>query len=180
MVRAMTELDDLRYPIGRFATPASSLFDIRAEQMQTLRLLPKRLRAAVSGLNEAQLDTPYREGGWTIRQVVHHLGDSHVMAYTRCKQALTKDWPMEQSYDEAAWANLADSRLPVDVSLALIEALHARWVALLEAMNDDEFRKGYNHPERGRETLAKALAMYDWHSRHHTAHITSLRARQGW
>jgi hypothetical protein len=102
------------------------------------------------------------------------------MAYIRCKLALTEDWPTEQSYDEAAWANLADSRLPVDVSLALIEGLHARWVALLESLSDEEFQKGYNHPERGRETLAKALAMYDWHSRHHTAHITSLRARQGW
>jgi uncharacterized damage-inducible protein DinB len=176
----MTELDDLRYPIGRFSPPAASVPGIRAAQIQTVRLLPERLRAAVAGLSEAQLDTPYREGGWTVRQVVHHLADSHAMAYTRCKQALTKDWPTEQPYDEAAWANLADSRLPVDVSLALIEGLHARWVALLEAMTDDDFRKGYNHPERGRESLAMALAMYDWHSRHHTAHITSLRARQGW
>jgi hypothetical protein len=176
----MTEQDDLRFPIGRFAPPASSLPGIRAAHIQTLRLLPERLRAAVAGLSDAQLDTPYREGGWTVRQVVHHLADSHAMAYTRCKQALTKDWPAEQSYDEAAWANLADSRLPVGVSLALIEGLHGRWVALLEAMSEEDFRKGYNHPERGREMLVKALAMYDWHSRHHVAHITTLRARQGW
>lgn len=176
----MNDLDDLRYPIGRFSPPASSLAGIRAAHIQTLRLLPERLRAAVAGLSDAQLDTPYREDGWTVRQVVHHLADSHAMAYTRCKQALTEDWPTEAPYDEAAWAELADSRLPVDVSLALIEGLHGRWVALLEAMTDDDFRKGYNHPERGREMLVKALAMYDWHSRHHTAHITSLRARKGW
>jgi hypothetical protein len=176
----MTELDDLRYPIGHFNPPASSLPGIRAAHIQTLRLLPERLRSAVAGLNDSQLDTPYREGGWTVRQVVHHLADSHAMAYTRCKQALTKDWPTEQPYDEAAWANLADSRLPVDVSLALIEGLHARWVALLESLTEDEFRKGYVHPERGREMLVKMLAMYDWHSRHHTAHITGLRARMGW
>jgi hypothetical protein len=102
------------------------------------------------------------------------------MAYTRCKLALTEDWPTIQPYDEAAWANLADSRLPINVSLAMVEALHARWVALLEALSDDDFRKGYNHPQRGREMLVKMLAMYDWHSRHHTAHITSLRARQDW
>ena len=176
----MTDLETLRYPIGRFSTPASSLPGIRTEHIQTLRLLPERLRAAVAGLSDAQLDTPYREDGWTVRQVVHHLADSHAMAYTRCKQALTKDWPTEQPYDEASWANLADSRLPIDVSLAMIEGLHGRWVALLESLSDEDFGKGYNHPERGRENLAKALAMYDWHSRHHTAHITSLRARQGW
>jgi hypothetical protein len=176
----MTELDDLRFPIGRFAPSASSLPGIRTTQIQTLHLLPERLRAAVAGLSDAQIDTPYREDGWTVRQVVHHLADSHAMAYTRCKQALTKDWPMEQPYDEAAWANLADSRLPIDVSLTMIEGLHGRWVALLESLSDDDFCKGYNHPQRGHEMLVKMLAMYDWHSRHHTAHITSLRARQGW
>jgi uncharacterized damage-inducible protein DinB len=179
-VVAMTALEDLRFPIGRFSPPASSLPGIRAAQVQTLRLLHQRLRAAVAGLSEEQLDTPYREDGWTVRQVIHHVADSHTMAYVRCKQALTKDWSTEQTYDEAAWAKLPDSRLPVDVSLALIEALHTRWVALLESLSDEDFRKGYDHPERGHETLAKSLAMYDWHSRHHTAHITCLRARQGW
>jgi uncharacterized damage-inducible protein DinB len=176
----MTDLDDLRYPIGRFSAPASSLAGIRAAQIHTVRLLPERLRAAVKGLSETQLDTPYREGGWTVRQLVHHVADSHAMAYIRCKLALTEDWPTEQSYDEAAWANMTDSRLPIDVSLGLIAGLHARWAALLESLKDEDFEKGYNHPERGRQTLADALAMYDWHSRHHTAHITSLRARQGW
>jgi uncharacterized damage-inducible protein DinB len=177
----MTDLDDLRYPIGRFSAPASSLAGIRAAHIRTVRLLPERLRAAVSGLSDAQLDTPYREGGWTVRQVVHHIADSHAMAYTRCKLALTEDWPTINPYNEAAWAELADSRqLPVEVSLEMIAGVHARWAALLESLSDEEFQKGYNHPERGWENLAKALAMYDWHSRHHTAHITSLRARQGW
>jgi uncharacterized damage-inducible protein DinB len=176
----MTVLDDLRYPIGRFSPPAASLPGIRAAQIHTLALLPERLRAAVAGLSDAQLDTPYREGGWTVRQLVHHVADSHAMAYTRSKLALTEDWPTINPYNEAAWANLSDSRIPIAVSLALIEALHARWVALLESLSEEDLRKGYNHPERGREMLVKMLAMYDWHSRHHTAHITSLRARQGW
>jgi len=176
----MSEVDDLRYPIGRFIPPAASLPGVRAAHMQTMRLLPERLRAAVAGLSAAQLDTPYREGGWTVRQVVHHIADSHAMAYARCKLALSEDWPTINPYNEKAWAELADSRLPVEVSLAMIEGLHGRWVALLEAMSDDDFRKGFNHPERGRVDLAKALAMYDWHSRHHTAHITGLRARKGW
>jgi uncharacterized damage-inducible protein DinB len=160
--------------------PASSLPGIRAAHIQVLRELPERLTAAILGLDDAQLDTPYREGGWTVRQLVHHLPDSHANCYVRFKLALTEDWPTIKSYDEAAWANLADSRLPVDVSLALITALHARWVSLLESMSEDDFRKGYNHPENGKQTLAVALALYDWHSRHHTAHITTLRARQGW
>ena len=176
----MTELDDLRYPIGRFSSTGQQRARHSRGAHSDVALLPERLQAAVAGLNDAQLDTPYREGGWTVRQVVHHVADSHAMAYIRCKLALTEDWPTIKPYDEAAWAKLADSRLPIEASLAMIEALHARWVALLESMTEEDFRKGYNHPERGRVDLAKALAMYDWHSRHHTAHITSLRARQGW
>lgn len=177
----MTDLDDLRYPVGRFNPPAASLSGVRAAQLQTLRMLPERLRAAVAGLSDAQLDTPYRDGGWTVRQVVHHVADSHATAYIRCKLALTADWPTINAYDEAAWAELADSRsLPVDVSLAMIEALHVRWAALFESLAAEDFQRGYNHPEYGKVDLAKALAMYEWHSRHHTAHITTLRARQGW
>ena len=177
----MTDLDDLRYPIGRFSAGDASDIGIRAAHIQVLRELPERLRAAVAGLSDAQLDTPYRESGWTVRQVVHHVADSHMMAFTRCKLALTEDWPTITPYDEAAWANLPDSRLlTADISLALIEALHARWVALLESLSEEDFQKGYSHPERGREMLSRTLAIYDWHSRHHTAHITSLRARQGW
>jgi uncharacterized damage-inducible protein DinB len=176
----MIDQDDLRYPIGRFSLAATSLPGSRAAQIQTLRLLPERLRKAVSGLSDTQLDTPYREGGWTLRQVVHHVADSHAMSYTRFKLALTEEWPTIKPYDEAAWANLADSRLPIDGSLAMIEALHGRWVALLESLSDEDFQKGFSHPERGRQNLATALALYDWHSRHHTAHITNLRARQRW
>jgi uncharacterized damage-inducible protein DinB len=176
----MAELDDLRFPIGRLSPSASSVPGTRAAHIQTLRLLPERLRAAVAGLNDAQLDTPYREGGWTVRQVVHHLADSHANGYIRGKMALTEDWPTIKPYDQAAWAELADSKLPIDVSLALIAGLHARWAALLESFTDEDFQKGYNHPEDGRVSLARALAMYEWHSRHHTAHITSLRTRMGW
>lgn len=180
-MNAMTDPDDLRYPIGRFAPSASSLPDVRVAQIETLRLLPEDLKVAVSGLSESQMKTPYREGGWTVCQVVHHLADSHAMAYTRCKLALTEDWPTINPYDENAWASLADSNaLPVDASLAMITAIHARWVILLESVTDEQLRRGYNHPQRGREMLVKMLAMYDWHSRHHTAHITGLRTRQGW
>src|ERR1022692_4756092 len=177
----MTEFEDPRFPIGRFSPPASSTPAIRNAQIKILRELPERLRAAVHGLSDAQLDTPYRPGGWTVRQVVHHVADSHANSYIRFKLALTEDWPTIKPYDEAAWANLADSRqLAVDVSLEMTSALHGRWVALLESLSDDDFRKGYVHPERGRQDLATGLALYEWHSRHHTAHITSLRARMGW
>ena len=176
----MTDLDDLRYPIGRFTSPADSSPELRAAQIDTLRLLPERLTAAVTGLSDTQLDTPYREGGWTVRQVVHHLADSHAMSYTRFKLALTEDSPTIKPYDEAAWANLADSRLPVAVSLDLLAAVHARLVALLQSLSDADFARLFVHPERGPMTLARNLAMYDWHSRHHTAHIVNLRTRQGW
>jgi hypothetical protein len=177
----MADLDDLRFPIGRFSPPASSMPGMRAAHIQTLRLLPERLRTAVNGLTDHQLDTPYREGGWTLRQVVHHMADSHINCYIRFKLALTEDWPTIKLYDEAAWADLSDGRwLPVDVSLGMIEALHGRWVSLLESLSEEDFQKGFEHPQMGRQNLAKALAIYDWHSRHHTAHITSLRARQGW
>jgi uncharacterized damage-inducible protein DinB len=177
----MTEIDELRYPIGPFTAPAVSAPVDRAAHIQSLRLLPERLRAAVAGLNDAQLDTPYREGGWTVRQVVHHVADSHATSYIRCKLALTEDWPTVKGYDEAAWAALSDSRLlPIEGSLTFIEALHGRWVAVLEALTDEDFQKGYIHSAMGRQTLAKVLALYDWHSRHHTAHITRLRAQMGW
>jgi hypothetical protein len=176
----MADLEDLRFPVGRFSPQPSSTPEIRAAHIQTLRILPEHLREAVSGLTDSQLDTPYREGGWTVRQLVHHLPDSHSNSYIRFKLALTEDWPTIKPYDEAAWAKLADSFLPVDVSLSLLAALHGRWVALLESMSEEDFRKGYNHPEQGRQTLANVLALYDWHSRHHTAHITNLRTRLGW
>lgn len=177
----MSDLESMRYPVGRFTPATGTGPGIRAEHIASLRLLPERLRAAVRGLSDAQLDTPYRDGGWTVRQVVHHLGDSHANSFIRFKLALTEDWPTIKPYDEAAWAKLADSTsLPVDISLDFITALHARWTALLLSMTEEDFAKGFNHPENGRQTLARALAIYEWHGRHHTAHITNLRARNNW
>jgi hypothetical protein len=173
-------MTDLRYPIGRFGGNPAETSEARAAAIQTLRELPNQLRAAVDGLAGPQLDTPYREGGWTVRQVVHHVPDSHANAYVRFKLALTEDWPTIKPYDEAAWAMLADSHGPLEASLAMTAALHTRWVALLESMSEADFARGYNHPVNGRQSLATALAIYAWHSHHHTAHITSLRARMGW
>ncbi len=173
----MTDLDELRYPVGRFSPAAAGS---RSEQLQALRELPERLRAAVAGLSDAQLDTPYREGGWTVRQVVHHVADSHANAFIRVKLALTQDNPTITAYDEAAWAKLPDSRLPVDSSLAMTDALHTRLLALLEPLSDAELQKTFVHPERGQVTLANNLAIYAWHSRHHVAHIARLRERMGW
>ncbi len=179
-VLAMSEENDQCYPIGRFRAPAAGGPRTRAAHIQTIRLLPERLQAALKGLGDAQLDTPYRDGGWTVRQLVHHVADSHAMSFTRFKLGLTEDWPTIKPYNEAAWAELADSKLPIDDSIAMLEALHGRWVALLESMSEEDFAKGYVHPENGRQDLAKALAIYDWHSRHHVAHITELRTRKGW
>ena len=176
----MADQEDLRYPIGKFRPPAENTPAVRTEQIETLRLLPERLRAAVAGLNDAQLDTPYRDGGWTVRQVVHHVADSHANSYVRFKLALTEDWPTIKPYDEAAWARLPDSSQAIEPSLVLITGLHQRLVALLESMSEGDFDRGFNHPERGRMTLASNLALYAWHSHHHTAHITGLRARRGW
>ena len=177
----MAELDDLRYPVGRFHAPATYAPSLRAEHIEVLRLLPERLRLAVKGLSDAQLDTPYRDGGWTVRQVVHHFADSHANSYIRFKLALTEDWPTIKPYDEAAWARLPDSRLPIESSLMFITGLHERLVALLESRSDEDFQRGFIHPEQGRRvTLATNLAVYEWHSRHHVAHITSLRSRKGW
>lgn len=176
----MTDLDTLRYPIGRFAPSADQSPSTRAAQIDGLRQLPARLRAALGGLSDKQLDTPYREGGWTVRQLVHHIADSHINSYVRFKLALTEDWPTIKPYDEAAWANLPDSTKPIEPSLELLTALHERWVTLLEEMSEDDFRKGLVHPQNGRADLARTLAIYAWHSLHHTAHITALRARQGW
>jgi uncharacterized damage-inducible protein DinB len=176
----MADEEDPRYPIGKFRSPAENTPAVRAEQIETLRLLPERLRAAVERLNDSQLDTPYREGGWTVRQVVHHIADSHANSLVRFKLALTEDWPTIKPYDEAAWARLPDSRKAIEPSLVLITGLHQRLVALLESMSREDFLRGFNHPERGRMTLEANLALYAWHSHHHTAHITRLRAHKGW
>lgn len=176
----MTLVDDLRYPIGHFKPALTTTPEERVEHIAVLRELPDRLSDAVDSLDDMQLDTPYREGGWTVRQVVHHVADSHLNSYTRFKLALTEEEPTIKPYDEGAWAALPDSRTPVDVSLTLTWALHERWVALLESMTEKDFQKKFVHPERGVQDLATTLALYDWHSRHHTAQITSLRARMGW
>jgi uncharacterized damage-inducible protein DinB len=175
---------DLRYPIGRFAPSAGSTPEVRAPQIEVLRELPERLTVAVEGLAEAQLDTPYREGGWTVRQTVHHIADSHANAWIRFKLALTEDWPTIKPYEEALWAELADSDLPIQPSLVLLAALHLRWVTLIESMTESDFQKGFTHPSikenGGRQPLWEVLAVYAWHSRHHTAHIANLRSRLGW
>lgn len=142
---------------------------------------PLRMREAVGGLTDTQLDTPYRDGGWTLRQVVHHVPDSHMNAYVRFKLALTEDEPTVRPYDEAAWAKLADSRVtPVEVSLALLDALHARWSDLLRSMTDGDFARRFRHPDRGLMSVDWLVAMYSWHSRHHVGHVTSLRERMKW
>jgi hypothetical protein len=177
----MEDLESLKYPIGRFVLPTEITTEARSAQINALRSLPQQLQAAVTGLHLPQLDMPYRPGGWTVRQLIHHIADSHANAYVRCKLALTEEWPTVKTYDEKAWADLADSReVAIGVSLMLIGALHTRWVALLEGLSDADFQRGYNHPELGRQTLANVVAVYAWHSLHHTAHITSLRTREKW
>ena len=175
-------MTDERYPIGKFERRDELNADERRAMIDTIAAAPARLRAAVAGLDDQQLDTPYREGGWTVRQVVHHLPDSHLNAYIRLKLALTEDDPLIRPYDEAEWAQLADSRdTPPEVSLTLLESLHARWVTLFRSMRDEDFRRTLRHPEhQGILTLDWLVAMYAWHSRHHVAHITSLRERNGW
>lgn len=171
--------DDLRYPVGKFdkATIGS---ERRAESIQTIVDLPVNIAVAVDGLTDEQLDTPYRPGGWTVRQTIHHVADSHMNAYCRFKLALTEDTPTIKPYHEDRWAELADSELPIDASLKIIDGVHRRWASLLNEMTADDFEKGVDHPESGRWTLDGFVAMYCWHSRHHTAHITRLRERENW
>ena len=171
---------DLRYPIGQFDKDFEPASESRHDFIRTLAELSTRLKTAVEGLSDEQMDTPYRPGGWTLRQTVHHLADSHMNAFVRFKLALTEVNPTIRPYDENRWAMLADSRMPVDVSLRLIEDLHSRWVTLLNSMSHEAFQRKLVHPESGDWTLDKMLGLYAWHSRHHTAHITSLREREGW
>jgi len=174
-------MTDPRYPIGNFQPKSVLMPGERAAAIEKIAQTPDRLRVAISGLNSEQLDTPYREGGWTLRQVVHHLPDSHVNSYVRFKLALTEREPIVKTYDEALWAELADSRLTgVEVSLALLDALHQRWVILLKAMRPEDFARRINHPELGVISLDWLLGEMAWHGAHHVAHITSLRERLGW
>jgi len=173
--------EDLSYPIGQFQKQSNITSEHRRALIDGLARLPLDMRAAVSGLTDLQLDTPYRPGGWTVRQVVHHVPDSHLNAYIRFKLALTESELIIKPYDEKQWAELADVRLtPIEVSLSLLENLHARWTHLLRALAAPAFSKTFRHPEIGLLTLDIHLGLYEWHGRHHVAHITSLRSRMGW
>lgn len=172
---------DLRYPVGPFVAPAFFSTADRATALTTLAELPAGMRLACAGLTEAQLDTPYRPDGWTVRQVVHHTADSHLHAYARLKFAVSEDNPTIKPYAEAVWAEMSDARsAPVALSLDLLEALHGRLVWLLRSLAASDFSRTLVHPERGAMSIDDYLALYDWHSRHHTGHITALRAREGW
>ncbi len=172
---------DLRFPIGRFAPVPSLDAAGREAAIAAIAAAPAELRAAVAELDDARLDTPYRPGGWTVRQVVHHVPDSHMNSYVRFRLALTEDTPAVLAYDEAAWAELSDARtLPIAVSLDLLDALHERWVTLLRSFGEAEWRRAFRHPEHGLISLEKNLQLYAWHGRHHVRHITALRERMGW
>ena len=171
---------DPRYPIGKFAAPQPITKDDRIGAIAALADLPTELRNALQGLKFAQINTPYREGGWTVRQLVHHIADSHMNAFIRVRLALTEDWPTIKPYNEAAWATLHDSTAPIEWSLELLESLHARWVMLLQSLTEEQWQRGFRHPESGPMTVEYATLVYGWHSRHHVAHINHLRSAQGW
>lgn len=175
------QLSDPRYPVGRFQPADEPITpEMLANALLTLAAEPEQLRNAVEGLSDRELDTPYRDGGWTVRQVVHHVADSHMNAFSRFKLAMTEDWPTIYAYKEAAWADLHDSAAPVEWSLEIVEAVHARWLMLLQSLSVQDWQRGFLHPERGRMTLAQVTLLYEWHSRHHVAHITHLRAARDW
>jgi hypothetical protein len=170
-------MSDPRYPIGKYEADPQVTPEKRRAWIAAIAACPAELRAAVDGLGEAELDTPYRPGGWTVRQLVHHLPDSHLNAYCRVKLALTEDEPTIRPYDQERWAELPDSRSPVENSLVLLESLHRRWVLLLESLAASEWGRTLKHPEVGTMTLDNVAGLYAWHGRHHVAHITALRAR---
>ena len=172
---------DLRYPVGKFEARSGFSPDERKNLIGEIAATPQRMRDAVRGLDDKRLDTPYREGGWTVRQVVHHVPDSHVNAYIRLKFALTEDTPTIKPYDQAVWAMLPDSqKTPIETSLTLLESLHERWVILLRSIAPQDFARKFTHPEHGPVNIDWLVSMYAWHGRHHVGHITSLRERMGW
>jgi hypothetical protein len=174
-------VSDLSYPIGKFHFEGLLTEEQKKKCIDDIALLPANLRSVVSGLPDARLDTPYRPGGWTVRQVVHHVPDSHMNAYIRFKLALTEGEPTIKPYEQQLWAELPDTKsTPVEVSLNLLDTLHDRWVRLLRALKTDDWQRTFRHPELGLVGLDKNLALYAWHGRHHVAHITSLRKREGW
>lgn len=173
--------EQLKYPNGRYRRPDSITPEIRQEAIAAIADFPARLRAAVQGLSDAQLDTPYRPEGWTVRQVVHHCSDSHMNAIIRFKLALTEDQPVIKPYEEAMWAELPDSKSMIEPALALLEGLHARWAALLHSLDASALARTFVHPEHGKVfTVDETILQYGWHSNHHLAHITSLKERMGW
>lgn len=172
---------DLRYPIGNFEPPANVTPARRNQAIEEIAKAPAGLRAAVKGLTDKQLDTPYRDGGWTVRQVIHHVPDSHVNSYVRFRLALTEEQPPIKTYAEAKWAELEDAKTaPVDISLNLLDSLHDRWVRLLRSMRPEQFERSLLHPDHGVRTVDWMLFLYAWHGKHHTAHITGLRKRNNW
>ncbi len=174
-------MTDLRYPIGKFTYDGPPTPEQRQELLQQIEQAPAKLRAAVKGLSQQQLDTPYRPEGWTVRQVAHHVPDSHLNAYVRFKLALTEDEPTIKPYAEDRWARLADTQAtPVEVSLTMLDSLHDRWVRLLRSLQPEDWKRTFRHPEMGVMNLEKTLALYAWHGRHHVAHITALRERNNW
>ncbi|TKC18903.1 YfiT family bacillithiol transferase [Robertmurraya kyonggiensis] len=171
---------DERYPIGKFQVEGEITNPVVQKWIKEIEVQPEQLREAVHGLSEEQLDTPYRDGGWTVRQVVHHLADSHLNAYIRFKLALTEDNPVIKPYEEGEWAKLPDSKMPVEVSLTLFESIHQRLVTLLTSLTLEDLEKTFVHPDSGTISLGRNIGMYSWHGRHHIAHITSLCSRKGW
>jgi uncharacterized damage-inducible protein DinB len=174
-------MTDPRYPIGKFTYQGPLTPEQKRQYLDDIEQAPARLRAALGGLTDKQLDTPYREGGWTVRQVAHHVPDSHMNSYVRFKLALTEDDPTIKPYMEDRWAELPEARqAPVEPSLSLLDALHQRWMLVLQSLTDADWQRTFCHPDLGPMTLEKNLALYAWHGRHHVAHITSLRERNGW
>jgi len=174
-------MSDPRFPIGKFHFDGPPSGDQRTKLIDDIGETPAALRAAVEGLSAQQLDTPYREGGWTVRQVAHHVPDSHMNAYVRFKLALTEYEPTIKPYAEDRWAQLDDTQnTPIEVSLALLDSLHSRWMGLLRSLRPEDWKRSFRHPEMGLVLLEKNLALYSWHGRHHVAHITELRKRMGW
>ncbi|MGA2483774.1 MAG: YfiT family bacillithiol transferase [Candidatus Acidiferrales bacterium] len=172
---------DPRYPIGKYKEPAAVTPALRQQAIAQIAQTPAKVREAVRGLSDAQLDTPYRDGGWTLRQVVHHLADSHMNAYVRLRLALTEEKPTIKPYEEARWAELEDAkRAPVEVSLALLQPLHERFVRLFRSLSAEDYSRTFVHPAHGARTLDWLLFIYAWHGAHHTAHITELRKQKGW
>jgi len=177
----VTTAVDPRYPVGKFSPPQGPVpASERTQFLNQVAEAPAKLRAAVQGLTDAQLDTPYRDGGWTPRQVVHHVADSHMNAFIRFKLGLTEDNPTIKPYLEHLWADLADQKLPIAVSLPIVDNVHERWVAVIRSMKETDWARTFNHPELGMQRLDRALAMYAWHGRHHVAHVTELRGQKGW